>query len=100
MEGRGNYFPKKNWLHANTQTEPKSNYHMAITHQFQRSCMHCKPCSMPLKPPGPDALELLGLKYVINCVWEGCIPGGVCWGRGVSPAHPFSLYISGSPTLQ
>jgi hypothetical protein len=67
MEGRGNYFPKKNWLHANTQIEPKSNYRMAITNQFQRSfskkkkisfsARACKPRSMPRKPPGPDALE-------------------------------------------
>jgi hypothetical protein len=25
-----------------------------------------------------------------SIVWEGCFPGGVCWGKGVSPTHPFT----------
>jgi hypothetical protein len=25
-----------------------------------------------------------------SIVWEGCLPGGVCWGKGVFPTHPFT----------
>jgi hypothetical protein len=25
-----------------------------------------------------------------SIVWEGCLPGGVCWGKGVSPTHSFT----------
>ena len=47
-----------------------------------------------------DQEGVLRNKNMWSIVWERCLPWGVCWGRGVSPTHPFTMYISGSPKLQ
>jgi hypothetical protein len=45
-------------------------------------------------------IKMLRNKHVINCIWEGCLSRGVYWGKDVSPIYPFTLYISGFPTIQ